>query len=183
MEGLTSAFTRSASAFSSPSPAFFSRAASALRAAVNSADGSLYDASTSSSSLRFVSLTLRSSFVSCFPLFLPIRLVSHCFPKTQKPERKNPTSAKLFENASSVLICRGITYLTHLNSCCTSASTSASYDKAVRNYGFAARCEAVATPRRCVPCVIWAVPLVRARPWIHVTLKRTCLNWLHKFDD
>src|SRR3989449_5246444 len=98
MEGLTSAFTKSASPPTSPRPPCFSLAASVLRAAVNSANVSLYNASTSSSSLPFVSLTLRSSFVSCFPLFLPIYLVSHCFPKTPKPE---PSKARtLFHSVS-----------------------------------------------------------------------------------
>jgi len=31
-------------------------------------------------------------------------------------------------------------------------------------------------PRRCVPCVIWAVALVWARPCIQVTLEFTSLN-------
>src|SRR2546426_4651657 len=101
MEGLPSAFTKSASPPTSPCPPCFSLAASVLRAAVNSANGSLYNASTSSSSLPFVSLTLRSSFVSCFPLFLPIYLVSHCFPKTPKPE---PSKARtLFHSVFGVL--------------------------------------------------------------------------------
>jgi hypothetical protein len=33
--------------------------------------------------------------------------------------------------------------------------------------GFAARCEAVALPRRLAASTTWAVPLVRARPLPH----------------
>src|SRR6266536_6072187 len=98
MEGLTSPFTRSASL---PRPLCLSRAASVLREAVNSANGSLNNASTAPSSLRFVSLTLRSSFVSCFPLFFAIHIVSHCFRKTQRTNgtQKTKRQRNYYENS------------------------------------------------------------------------------------
>ena len=71
------AFTRAAS---SPRPLFFSCEASALRATVNSANGSLNKASTSSSSsstrLRLCSLNLSTASLPCFSLFAHLRLQS-----------------------------------------------------------------------------------------------------------